>query len=202
MHYARMTTFPTQPLRGLGAISATSVQERAAFLQQASNDFLAAAQRLVSDVKASAAKVRKNASIIDLGRTKEVCDRVEANVEMGIANLVRTDERGEPLFMRKPQDAVRLLQQVKSDAEQMLDDHLRLMISTGMVALFGDFGLEALKALIVQAITGLIGIVDAIITTSAEGIGQGLIASATRYPVATAAVGAAVAALIWYKFIR
>jgi len=185
--------YPTQALRGLGA-TAVADQAKELLLAKAKQDFVAACDELVTGTRAACNRIMDNATILSASRTEEVCQQIKGNVEQGVAGLKRLDAKGVPFFVRKPEKAQELLATIQKNADDAIEDHKRLMIETGFTRIGGDFGFESLKEFIKQAVDKLLQIIQFIILTLLEG--------AVKAPVAGIAIAAAVAALVWYKFLR
>lgn len=188
-----LTSYPTQPLRGLGDTTAAN-QAKELLIAKAKQDFVAACDELVAGTRAACNRIMDNATITSRSRTEEVCDRIKGNVEQGVAGLKRLNANGVPLFVRKPEKAQELLALIQKNADDEIEEHKRLMIETGFTRIGGDFGFESLKEFIKQTVDKLLQIIQFIIVTLLEG--------AVKAPVAGIAIAAVAAAVVWYKFLR
>lgn len=194
--------YPTQSLRGLGAASGADTTKQM-LIAQAKRDFVAACDELVSGTKKACLKIRENASFFAKSRTKEVCDRIEAIVQGDTDRLREVGTKGpngqvlavaQPFFMRFPEKAQALLATIQKNADDLIQDHKQLMIETGHATLSGDFGFDSLKEFIRQVVDKLLEILQFLIITMLEG--------ATKFPVAAAAIAAALGFVVWFKFLR
>lgn len=203
---ARLSYFSPQPstqsLRGLGAASGADTAKQM-LIAQAKRDFVAACDELVSGTKKACDKIRSNASFFARARTREVCDNIEANVKSGCDRLREVGTKGpkgqvlavaQPFFLRFPEDAQRLLATIQKNADDEIQSHKQLMIETGHATLFGDFGFDSLKEFIRQVVDKLLEILQFLIITMLEG--------AVKFPVAAAAIAAALGFVVWFKFLR
>ena len=207
--------YPTQSLRGLGAASGADTAKQM-LIAQAKKDFIAACDELVSGTKKACDKLRANTagfgflksglnplSFLEGGRTKEVCNNIEANVKSGCDRLREVGTKGpkgqvlavpQPYFLRFPEDAQRLLATIQKNADDEIQSHKQLMTETGFATLAGDFGFDSLKEFIRQVIDKLLEILQFLIMALLEG--------AVKFPVAAAAIAAALGFVVWFKFLR
>jgi hypothetical protein len=207
--------YPTQSLRGLGAASGADTAKQM-LIAQAKKDFIAACDELVSGTKKACDKLRANStgvgllkfglnplSFLEGGRTKEVCDNIEANVKDNCDKLLAVSTKGpngqvlavaQPFFMRFPEKAQALLATIQKNADDLIQDHKQLMTETGFATLFGAFGFDSLKDFIKQVIDKLLEILQFLIMALLEG--------ATKFPVAAAAIAATLGFVVWFKFLR
>lgn len=205
-------TFPTQPLRGLGAyptqplrgLGALSQQQALAAIAPITAQVRAGLDDLVSTARRETSKIVKTykgsftrfARFIQdemlPGQTigKTPADAWAANI-VGYAEnvrdiLSRPDAKGQPFFVRKPQDAERLVRVAKSDLEGLireLDDEVRAGSFVSIVQTILDFVLAALVQL-------------------AQMIASALGSAFAKFPVGGIVVAAAAAAVVWFKFLR
>jgi len=194
MTYVVVSSGHLRGLHGLGAPATQSDQAKQALLAKAKRDFVAACDELLAGTITACNRIKANATFFGGSRTKEVCALVEGNVESGITALKKTDAAGVPLFVRKPEKAQELLALIQTNASTEIEEHKQLMIETGHASLFGEFGFDSLKQFIKQVVDKLFEILQFLILTLLEG--------AVKAPVVGIAVAAAVAAFVWYKFLR
>jgi len=193
---AYASAFPTQSLRGLGA---TSADARKLLLAQAKRDFVAACDELVSGTIRVCASLKANASFFAKKRTAEVCDRIVDNVKMGVDRLQQKNETGEPYFIRHPEKAESLLLLIQKNADEDIKEYKQLLIDTGFVDLFGDYGWASIRQVIKQFVEKAMRVLQVVIEATVEG--------AIKAPIAAAAIGltavvGVVGIVLWFSSRR
>lgn len=182
----------------IGGSAGFTPEQKAALLDQAKRNFIAAADDLVSATRTACQRIRENANIMGYSRVEEVCSRIEGNVKQGVDRLKAVDAQGVPLFVRNPQAAKDILALIQENADSELQDIKQLMTETGYVNLFGEWGFDSLKNLITQAVAKLAEIIQTLIMLFASSFQE----VAKKAPLVAILALAGTAAYVYFKFLR
>jgi hypothetical protein len=118
---------------------------------------------------------------------------------MGVDRLQQKNETGEPYFIRHPEKAESLLLLIQKNADEDIKEYKQLLIDTGFVDLFGDYGWASIRQVIKQFVEKAMRVLQVVIEATVEG--------AIKAPIAAAAIGltavvGVVGIVLWFSSRR
>jgi hypothetical protein len=175
-----VSTFPVQPLRGLGGLN----------IEETKSQFESLMRQLVDGVRQRANQMVSEANALTRKNITTITTQVVDNVNQGVNALKKTDAKGVPLFLRKPADAKRLLLIIKENADSELTDLQRTLDAFFFASGKGLAGL--LQAFINQLVEALLALL--------EGIARALGQAFAKFPLGGAILVLGVAIVGYLKF--
>lgn len=202
-HARRLSTYPTQSLRGLGAGASMTPAEAQALLsplmsqvRNGLDDLVRTARdktrEIANDFKDSWWTYTKAAfSFVNSKEDADEAadewrDRIVGYAENVRSIMLRTDASGKPFFVRKPDDASRILKTAEADLAELIKD-------------FGDeVKRNRFSAFVVDTLEAIIAFIMQIAQLVIVAFGRAV----ASFPVGGIAIVAVAAAFVWYKFLR
>lgn len=194
---ARLSSFPTQSLRGLGAyptqplrglhglgsVSPESIRNVVSALDNLVNVARSQTTQIVSETRASGFPFIRfwSAKV-----AQDWADNIVRYVESVRATLTAPSKDGRVFFVAQPDTTAALLEDTKRTLRQMISEFKESARSTSIAA--------TLEQAVQQ--------VSEAVLSAAQAAASGALAAAANFPVGAAIVAATAAAVVWFKFLR